>query len=505
MPNGSRVSVTVRVARSWMAIAYMPRSARRRSRAPSRSQRCSGGSQSLPVAKRVSGMPGAQLAVVVDLAVGDQRGRAGEERLVAAGEVDDREPRVHQRDAPDHGVAGAVRPAMRQRARQRREQRRGSGGRRVGGQRRGRRCRTSGLLHVVQEVAPARQRPAPRRIPLRSARARRRRAGRRARGPRAPAPIASASAAASSERHQQAVLVRARSARAGPSARAATTGRPRRPGLDHHVAQRLVPRRADEQVGRRPAMRRCRCASRAGARRSATPSRRASALQRGPLRPFAGDHRVHAGQAAAGRGSARRTPCCGAAGPAPAPAGARRQAERRAVAAPARSGAKFGRWCDPRGSASPAAAIQATSRACCRSGGRSAGSSRGRNSRRAARRAPSRRAGVKRAARFIQATATRGREAAQHAPPSRGRVSRSSAPPKPSWTGASPPARSRSARAGVAPDDRQHLLAGPVPARRRAARRTARRRPSAAPAMTCATFTQSPCRPAPAPAARLRP
>ena len=48
---------------------------------------------------------GAQLAVIVDLAVAHQRRRAREQRLVAGREVDDGEPGVHQRDAPDHGVA----------------------------------------------------------------------------------------------------------------------------------------------------------------------------------------------------------------------------------------------------------------------------------------------------------------------------------------------------------------------------------------------------------------
>ena len=46
MPNGSRVRVTVRAARSWMAIAYMPRNSSAYA-GPSRSQRCNGGSQSL--------------------------------------------------------------------------------------------------------------------------------------------------------------------------------------------------------------------------------------------------------------------------------------------------------------------------------------------------------------------------------------------------------------------------------------------------------------------------
>ncbi len=55
IPNGSRVSVTLRCTRSWMAIANMPRSPAAYP-VPSRSHRCSGGSQSLPVAKLVPGM-----------------------------------------------------------------------------------------------------------------------------------------------------------------------------------------------------------------------------------------------------------------------------------------------------------------------------------------------------------------------------------------------------------------------------------------------------------------
>ena len=55
MPNGSRASVTVRPARSWMASAYMPRNWPANP-APSRSHKCSGGSLSLSVAKRTVGI-----------------------------------------------------------------------------------------------------------------------------------------------------------------------------------------------------------------------------------------------------------------------------------------------------------------------------------------------------------------------------------------------------------------------------------------------------------------
>ena len=55
----------------------------------------------------------AQLAVVVDLAIGDERGRAGEERLVAGDEVDDGEAGMGERDAARDMVPGAVGAAMR--------------------------------------------------------------------------------------------------------------------------------------------------------------------------------------------------------------------------------------------------------------------------------------------------------------------------------------------------------------------------------------------------------
>ena len=68
----------------------------------------------------------------LDLAVADQRGGAGEQRLVAGDQIDDGKPVVHQRDAADDGVAGTVGTAMRQRIDQPR-QRGGVGGRRPGG------------------------------------------------------------------------------------------------------------------------------------------------------------------------------------------------------------------------------------------------------------------------------------------------------------------------------------------------------------------------------------
>ncbi len=57
----------------------------------------------------------AQLDVVVDLAVGDQRGAAGlEQRLVAGHQIDDRQPGLHQPDARLGVMAAPVGPAMAQ-------------------------------------------------------------------------------------------------------------------------------------------------------------------------------------------------------------------------------------------------------------------------------------------------------------------------------------------------------------------------------------------------------
>ncbi len=56
----------------------------------------------------------AQFAVIVDLAVADQRGGTGEQRLVAGHQIDDRQPVMHQRDPAHHRVAGAIRAAVTQ-------------------------------------------------------------------------------------------------------------------------------------------------------------------------------------------------------------------------------------------------------------------------------------------------------------------------------------------------------------------------------------------------------
>src|SRR5690606_6760774 len=58
----------------------------------------------------------AELDMVVDLAVGDERGAARlVERLIARLEIDDREPLLDERDVAFRVAAGAVRAAMRER------------------------------------------------------------------------------------------------------------------------------------------------------------------------------------------------------------------------------------------------------------------------------------------------------------------------------------------------------------------------------------------------------
>ena len=130
MPNGSRDRVTVRRTRSWMAMPYMPRSCFGVVRAVAQPQ------MQRRLAVAVGGEVHArqrltQFAVIIDLAVGHQRGGAGEERLVAGDQVDDREAVVQQRDPAHHRVAAAVGAAVVQRADQLRQharvRRRGAG------------------------------------------------------------------------------------------------------------------------------------------------------------------------------------------------------------------------------------------------------------------------------------------------------------------------------------------------------------------------------------------
>ena len=57
-----------------------------------------------------------QLAVVVDLAIGDQRDGTREKRLVAGDQVDDREPGMRERDIAVDMLPPAIRSAMGERA-----------------------------------------------------------------------------------------------------------------------------------------------------------------------------------------------------------------------------------------------------------------------------------------------------------------------------------------------------------------------------------------------------
>ena len=314
---------------------------------PSRRQRCSGGSQSLPVAQWQRVLL-AQLAVVVDLAIGDQRGGAGEERLVAGGEVDDGEARVGQRDAARHVVPGAVRAAMRQRAGQRvHAWRRRARGPRGGPCRRG---RTSGAASAARSAArrsagsrasaPA---PARRRARARTPRGRRRR-GRRGAAASASSPAMAAASGSGASIGTSSPVSPSRTSSRGPCAAAATTGR----AADHASSTTLpsgswrdgqtkTSQAASSAPGVLPP------AEEGDAVRHAQLPRQR--FQRRALRPLAGEGEVRAAAAARGRAAARRSPCCGAAGRAPA-AAARRAAQAGRRARRRRSPrAKFGTVC----------------------------------------------------------------------------------------------------------------------------------------------------------------
>ena len=58
----------------------------------------------------------AQFAIIINLAIGDQGGSAGEKRLISGGKVNDRKPGMGQRHIAGHMVPSAIRPAMRKRA-----------------------------------------------------------------------------------------------------------------------------------------------------------------------------------------------------------------------------------------------------------------------------------------------------------------------------------------------------------------------------------------------------
>jgi hypothetical protein len=57
-----------------------------------------------------------QFAVIINLAVRDQGGSAGEKRLIAGRKVNDRKPGMGECDIAGHMMPRPIRPAMRQRA-----------------------------------------------------------------------------------------------------------------------------------------------------------------------------------------------------------------------------------------------------------------------------------------------------------------------------------------------------------------------------------------------------
>ncbi len=61
----------------------------------------------------------AQFAVIIDLAIRDQGGSAGEERLIACRKINDCKAGLGESDIARKMMPRAIRPAMRQRARQR--------------------------------------------------------------------------------------------------------------------------------------------------------------------------------------------------------------------------------------------------------------------------------------------------------------------------------------------------------------------------------------------------
>ena len=114
MPTGSRAA-TKRPSRPAITNANMPLSSPSPS-IPRSSIRCSATSLSEVVSSSRSTRPGADLLVVVDLAVADEVGAlvAGAQRLLAAAHVDDREPAVPEPAAVELHRAAVVGPAMRE-------------------------------------------------------------------------------------------------------------------------------------------------------------------------------------------------------------------------------------------------------------------------------------------------------------------------------------------------------------------------------------------------------
>jgi hypothetical protein len=59
----------------------------------------------------------AQFAIIINLAIGDQGGSAGEERLIACRKINDCKAGLGECDIAGYMMPHAIRPAMRQRAR----------------------------------------------------------------------------------------------------------------------------------------------------------------------------------------------------------------------------------------------------------------------------------------------------------------------------------------------------------------------------------------------------
>ena len=328
MPKGSRASTSCLLPRSCRAMAYMPRSVSAKPR-PSRRNRCSGGSQSLPVAQ-CELVALAQLPVVVDLAVGDQGGGAGEQRLVAGDEVDDREPRMRQRDVAGQVMAMPIRAAMRQRPGQRVEH-----GWRRGFARSGRarpaRPHISGYsradTHAGEECAPAGEHRRRRMLARRIRRGRRRRGARPGPGSASRPAMAAASASGSSGGTSRPVSP-ARISSVGPWAAAATTGR-----AADQASRMMFPKGSwrEEQTKTSQAASSAPVSWRQPRKstRSATPRLAGQGLQRRALRPLPADRQMGAGQQRPGPAAGCRSPCSRCSRPSASRRGAGGRAGRR--------------------------------------------------------------------------------------------------------------------------------------------------------------------------------
>ena len=176
----------------------------------------------------------------------------GVQRLPAALQVDDRQARVGQRRARHRLHADAVRAAVGEGARSSRGLRL-AGGDRFGGRRAGRgrrRCRTSAALRSRRRASATGRPRRPRRT--RAATARRRPRARRPAeaGPAHQRGATAAASAASSSMGASRPSSPSRISAAGPLAGGGDHRQAVRPGLDHHIAQRLVARGEDADVGR---------------------------------------------------------------------------------------------------------------------------------------------------------------------------------------------------------------------------------------------------------------